>query len=92
LTPLANVEDAVVEVTLSRFVLIPPANVEVAVVVASNTAAVVVPTTESFEYGDVVPMPTLPVDPIAIHVFVPNMLVKYRGAADPLEYCNPLCI
>lgn len=36
----------------------PPANVLVAVVVASNTAAVVVPTTESLEYGEVVPIPT----------------------------------
>jgi hypothetical protein len=34
LIPLANVDDAVVDVTFSRFVCIPPANVDVAVVVA----------------------------------------------------------
>ncbi len=59
--PLAKVELAVVEVTLIKLVLTPPTNVDVAVVVASNTAAVVVPTTESLEYGEVVPIPTLPV-------------------------------
>src|SRR3990167_7887939 len=39
----------------------PPANVDVAVVeVAWKYSATTGPTTESFAYGDVVPMPTLP--------------------------------
>ncbi len=61
LIPLAKVEEAVVEVTFSRFVEIPPAKVDVAVVVEMKELATTVPPTESFEYGDVVPIPTLPV-------------------------------
>ena len=38
----------------------PPEKVEVAVVVAINRAATTSPTTESFAYGDVVPIPTRP--------------------------------
>ncbi|MEK7557372.1 MAG: hypothetical protein AAB538_05320, partial [Patescibacteria group bacterium] len=38
----------------------PPLKEEVAVVVAVKNAATASPTTESFAYGEVVPMPTLP--------------------------------
>jgi len=60
LTPFANVEEAVVEVTFKRLVENPPEKVEVAVVVAVKEAATTSPETPSLVYGEVVPMPTLP--------------------------------
>ena len=59
LIPSAN--DEVAEpTTLRRFVWIPPVNVEVAVEVAMMRFATMSPATESFAYGDEVPIPTLP--------------------------------
>lgn len=59
--PFAKVDDAIVDVTESRFVEIPPTKVEVAVEVETNEFATTVPPTESFSYGDEVPIPTFPV-------------------------------
>ena len=42
------------------FVLMKLGNVELDVVVAVKNEPTISPTTESFAYGDVVPMPTLP--------------------------------
>ena len=75
---MANVEEAVVEVMFKRFVLMPPANVEVAVVVPMKypaTAAlprVEVPSTERAKVGVDVPIPTLPLWSIMNGVVVPE--------------------
>jgi hypothetical protein len=50
-------------VTAPELTLMPPANVEVAVVVvAVKYEATASPTTESFAYGEEVPIPTFPVE------------------------------
>ena len=48
LIPFAKVEVAVVDVTLNRFVDIPPTKVDVEVVVAINAFATTFPPTDSF--------------------------------------------
>ncbi len=48
LIPFANVDEEMVDVILSRFVSIPPVNVEVAVDVEINELAMTTPPTESF--------------------------------------------
>src|SRR3989344_4184888 len=60
LMPLANVDDAEVDVISSALDWMPPAKVLVAVVVATKRAATTSPTTESLAYGEVVPSPKFP--------------------------------
>src|SRR3989344_2630272 len=68
----------------------PPANVEVAVVdVAWKYSATTGPTTDSFAYGDVVPMPTFPLPVMTNRSVVPRA-VDEAIAKRPLLMSYPI--
>lgn len=87
LIPFANDDVAMVDVMLSRFVCNPPWNVDVAVVVAVKYEPTICPTTDKGAYGDVVPIPRLPLKyelAVVVEIKLPTVSCVPVAMSDPL--------